>query len=204
MTVRRYLLGCDLAKSFDYTSFAVIDMEWTPEINNFMYHLRGLDRIKGVEYPKITELIVSTISRLGEEKDIYDGPHLCMDASGLGVPIRDYLKESHVFQDGKEIWPVVFTGGDVARRDPITQNYNISKTRMVSNFLSMMQHHRFDYAHDLQALSLLEEEISNFKYHLTPSGHTTTDAAVGKHDDLICAICIPLMIGEWKLASGFR
>jgi len=206
--VRRYLLGCDLAKSLDYTSFAVIDMVWTPEINDFMHHLKALDRIKGVDYPKIVELIIATIERL-EAEDVkrghaHDGPHLCMDASGLGAPIRDYLKQAHVFQDARKLWPVVFTGGEAARHDPVTKNYNISKSLMISNFLSLMQHRRFDYAPDLQALPLLEQEIAAFKQHLTPSGKTTFDAESGAHDDLICAICIPLMIGEWRLAKGFR
>ena len=198
-STKRYFLGCDLAKNLDFTSFAVIEME-TPESEELdsMYHLKGLDRIKGVDYPKITELIISTIKRLDEEEGTIDGPHLCMDASGLGAPIRDYLKQADVFTAQREIYPVVFTGGEAARHDPTTGNYNISKTLIISNFLSLMQHKRFDYASDLEALPLLEKEISSFKYHLTPSGHTGFDAESGAHDDLICAVCIPLIIAEWK------
>ena len=47
--VKRYLLGCDLAKSLDYTSFAVIEMVYQTQIKGFAYHLRALDRIKGVD-----------------------------------------------------------------------------------------------------------------------------------------------------------
>jgi len=57
-------LGCDLAKSLDFTSFAVIDMVYETKIKGFAYHLRALDRIKGVDYPKITELVIATIQRL--------------------------------------------------------------------------------------------------------------------------------------------
>jgi hypothetical protein len=60
-----------------------------------------------------------------------------------------------------------------------------------------MQRKRFCYSPGLEALPLLQQEIASFKYHLTPSGHTGFDAEVGAHDDLICAICIPLIIGEW-------
>ncbi len=193
-----------MAKSLDFTSFAIIEMIWSGEIKDFVYHLKGLDRIKGVDYPKITELIIEAVKRLEEERDTYDGPHLCMDASGLGAPIKDYLKQAHVFQLGKKLFPVVFTGGEAARRDPVTKNYNISKTLIISNFLSLMQHRRFDYAPDLHALPLLEQEIAAFKQHLTPGGKTTFDAESGAHDDLICAICVPLIIGEWRLAKGFR
>jgi hypothetical protein len=60
-----------------------------------------------------------------------------------------------------------------------------------------MQRKRFCYSPGLEALQLLQQEITSFKYHLTPSGHTGLNAEVGAHDDLICAICIPLIIGEW-------
>jgi len=61
-----------------------------------------------------------------------------------------------------------------------------------------MQRKRFDFSPGLEALPLLQQEIASFKYHLTASGHTGFDAEVGAHDDLICAICIPLIIGEWQ------
>ncbi len=197
---KRFLLGVDLAKNFDYTSLAVIEMERLAGAKDSVYHLRALDRVRGVDYPIITETIIATIKRLEKEPCTTDGPHLCLDASGLGAPIRDYLKQSHTFYSsstkGKLIYPVVFTGGESARRDPATGNYNISKSLIIGNFLSLMQHRRFDYTPDLQALPLLEEEIASFKRHRRPSGKTGFDAEVGAHDDLICAICIPLIIGE--------
>ena len=196
-------MGCDLAKSLDYTSFAVIEMEYAPEIKDYKYRLVGLDRIRGVDYPKITDLTLRTMERLDIEGKghVTDGPHLCMDASGLGAPIRDYLRTSHIFgggKRGKKIFPVVFTGGAAARIDPITHNCNISKSLIVGNFRELMQRGRFGYASDLEMLPQLEKEIDSFKYHLTSSGHTGFDAEVGAHDDLICAVCIPLIIGEWQ------
>ena len=122
---------------------------------------------------------------------------ICMDASGLGAPIRDYLLQSGVINGLVNLYPVVFTGGEAARFDKVTFNYNISKSLIISNFLSLMQRKRFDYSPGLEALPLLQQEIGSFKYHLTASGHTGFDAEVGAHDDLICAICIPLIIGEW-------
>lgn len=172
-----------------------------------MYHLKGLDRIKGVDYPVIVDLIKKAVDRLELEGQwtTTDGPILVMDASGLGAPIRDYLKQNYTFNSAaRKLYPVVFTGGEAARFDPVTHNYNISKTLIISNFLSLMQHKRFDYAPDLEALPLLEKEISSFKYHLTPSGHAGFDAEVGAHDDLICAICIPLIIGEWRYNHGAK
>lgn len=200
------MLGCDLAKSLDYTSFAVIEMVYEPKLEDYQYHLKGLDRIRGVDYPVITDLIIKAVDRIWQETrdSTRDGPHLCMDSSGLGAPVRDYLRQSRTFTNGKQLFPVVFTGGEAARFDVNTHNFNISKTLIISNFLSLMQHHRFDYAPDLQALPLLEEEISSFKQHLTPSGKTGFDAESGAHDDLICAICIPLIIGEWRYRRGIR
>ena len=204
MSQRRFLLGCDLAKTLDFTSFAIIEMEMCLGTGNFVYHLRALDRIRGVDYPKITNLIISAIERLEAESNTEDGPHLCLDASGLGAPIRDYLRASGTFTDAKEIYPVVFTGGESKRYDRETGNYNISKTLIISNFLSLQQHGRFDYAPDLPALPLLMQEIDSYKRHQTASGHTGFDSESGAHDDLICAICIPLIIAEWKYNSNDR
>jgi hypothetical protein len=205
MDVNRYLLGVDLAKSLDHTSFAIVHMEWDRSLQDFRYHLKGLDRVRGVDYPQITDLITKAVDRLKRETGTSDGPHLCMDASGLGAPIRDYLKQNKVFFGGKyqqKLFPVVFTGGEAARFNADTGNFNISKSLIIGNFLSLMQHRRFDYAPDLQALPLLEQEIASFKQHLTPSGKTGFDAEPGQHDDLICAICIPLIIGEWRYNRG--
>jgi hypothetical protein len=210
MATKCYMLGCDLGKSLDYTSFAVIEMVYDPIIDDSLYHLIGLDRIKGVDYPVIVDLIEKTIKRLEKEMHLCDaypfgGPILCMDASGLGAPIKDFLKERHIIdQMGRLLYPVVFTGGESARFDVTTGNYNISKSLIVSNFLSLMQHRRFDYAPDLEALPLLMKEIESFKYHLTASGHTGFDAEQGAHDDLICAVCIPLIVAEWKFAKRLR
>ncbi len=82
--------------------------------------------------------------------------------------------------------------------DRVTSDYEISKSLIISNFLSLMQRKRFDYSPGLEALPLLQQEISSLKYRLTASGHTGFGAEVGAHDDLICAICIPLIIGEWQ------
>ncbi len=202
--ITRFLLGVDLAKNFDFTSLAIIEM--ATDTKEPVYHLLALDRVRGVDYPQISETIIATIKWLQQESGTTDGPHLCLDASGLGAPIRDYLKQSPLFRSPphgygatpRKIYPVVFTGGESARYDSITGNYNISKSLIVGNFLSLMQHRRFDYAPDLQALPLLEEEIAAFKRHTTTSGKNSFDAEAGAHDDLICAICIPLIVGELR------
>lgn len=183
-----------MAKNLDYTSFAIVEMTFDQGIGDFVYHLVALDRIKDVDYPTVVKMIIDVIAKL---EALGSCVSICMDASGLGAPIKDYLEKDGVFNHlGRELYPVVFTGGESARYDRETHNYNISKALIIGNFLSLMQHKRFDYAKDLQALPLLEQEISSFKRHLTPSGKTTFDAEGDAHDDMICAICIPLIIGE--------
>ena len=166
----RYLLGVDLAKELDYTSFAVIKMVYpeqsSPNDSEYLYRLLALDRVRGVDYPTIIETILATLEVIPEAND---GPHLCLDASGLGAPIRDYLQRSGTFVNKSQIYPVVFTGGEGARRDPTTGNYNISKSLIIGNFLSLQQHKRFRYAKDLQALPLLEQEIASFQATLDPT-----------------------------------
>ena len=212
MDERVCLLGVDLGKTMDYTSFAIIEMEYVPKLSDYYYHLIGLDRIKGVEYPKVVDTIQQAVirletpvNRIGRTVRYTGGIALCMDASGLGAPIKDYLNKSGIFKiGGRKMYPVVFTGGESAHYDKLTHNYNISKAKIIGNFLSLMQHKRFNYAPNMKALPLLEQEIATFKYHLTPSGHAGFDAQSGSHDDLISAVCIPLIIGELKYRKGVR
>jgi hypothetical protein len=173
-------------------------MAYDQDIKDFVYHLLELDRIRGVDYPKVNILILDTIKKLEGKQFATDGPHLCMDGSGLGAPIKDFLKQAHVFTTKSQIYPVIFTGGESARYDIKTQNYNISKPLIIGNFRSLMQHRRFDYAPDIRALPTLEEEIARFQRHQTAGGREGYDAESGAHDDLICAVAIPLIIGEWR------
>ena len=173
------MLGVDLAKSLDYTSFAVVEMVWSSGIQEFVYHLKALDRIRGVDYPKITDMILATAKRLEKEgrRNIAtltsDGPHLCMDASGLGAPIKDYLKQTGWFGGGsygRKIYPVVFTGGEGPALTRPTHNQ--SGSPLNQNFLSRCKS-PFDYAPDLEHfIAGGGEGDCQFQYHLTPPCHT--------------------------------
>jgi len=203
MGMKTWLVGVDLAKTQDYTAISIVEAERV-NLGAPVYSILALDRIKGVDYPKIEELLVNTLVRLREAcrtkagVRTHSGPHLCMDASGIGSPIRDYLKARPGLFNGadRRIFPVVFTGGEGAKHDNQTQNFNISKNRMVANFSSLMQHRRIQYPDGLPNLQLLLSEIENFKYKLTESGHASYNAAEGKHDDLVCSLLIPLAVYE--------
>ncbi|MDD1761826.1 MAG: hypothetical protein LUQ59_06290 [Methanothrix sp.] len=56
-----------------------------------------------MDYPKIMDLVIASTLRPQNEQGTTYGPHICMDASGLGAPIRDYLLKSGVINGGKSI-----------------------------------------------------------------------------------------------------
>ena len=202
-THNRMMLGVDLAKAHDYTSLAIIEMikdtDPATGVKTVSYQLKALDRIRGIEYPVIVDLILKTVKFLETQTT---GPIcLCLDASGLGAPVRDYLKQSHVFVGSREIFPVVFTGGEAARYDKVSHNYNISKTLIISNFRNLMQRKRIGFAAGLESLPVFLKEIESYEYGSSPSGKTTMNAKEGEHDDMICAVCIPLIIAEWRFAN---
>ena len=195
---RRFFVGCDFGKEIDYTAISIIEQEWGGiKFPKWRYHLRALDRIKGAEYPEVIKTLVSIMKRLAKEP-ASDGPNLAFDSTGIGGVLRDYLRKEQIFQRPAKIWPVVFTSGEGARRNPETHSYNCPKTAMVANFISVLQHGQFDYPPELPTLELLEGELKSFKMKLAPSGKTSFNAEDGSHDDLLAAIYIPIFIGEWK------
>lgn len=177
------------------------------------YHLIELDRIKGLAYPKIEGMIIQLVRTLdgdplGAEPN--DGAHVCLDATGAGAIIRDYLlQHKRLWQGtngggkhGKKLYPVVFTGGEAARHNDETGNDNISKNLIVQNMKSLMQHGRLDFRPGLELLDELYKEMDFFKYERTPSGKVTMNAPPNAHDDMITAIDLCLIIGESQYNTG--
>ncbi len=148
---RRFLLGVDLAKSFDFTSFAVIEMEYKAHIKDYVYHLVDLDRVRGVDYPKINEVILSTVAHLEKERtpDTEDGPHLCIDALDW-VPRLRLLEACPLFTSSKQISPDLRAAkGTLRLCDSKLQHIQVSHHW---KFQSIDANHRFDYAPDHKAL----------------------------------------------------
>ncbi len=88
------LLGVDLGQAQDPTAIAVAEMR-EPEI-----HVRHLERVLlGTPYPQVIERIAALVGKL-------PGAALIVDATGLGRPVIDQMRET-----GLEPVPVTITGG---------------------------------------------------------------------------------------------
>ncbi len=89
-----YFLGLDLGKVQDPAAIAVAEVP-KPDI-----HIRHLERLPlGTPYPKVIERVTAIIEKL-------PSPDLIVDATGVGRPVIDQMRET-----GLEPVPVTITGG---------------------------------------------------------------------------------------------
>ncbi len=87
-------MGVDLGQAQDPTAIAVAEMR-EPEI-----HVRHLERLPlGTPYPKVIERVAAIVETL-------PGADLLVDATGVGRPVIDQMRET-----GLEPVPVTITGG---------------------------------------------------------------------------------------------
>ncbi len=89
-----FLLGVDLGKVQDPAAIAVAEVP-KPDI-----HIRHLERLPlGTPYPKVIQRVTAIIEKL-------PSPDLVVDATGVGRPVIDQMREA-----GLEPVPVTITGG---------------------------------------------------------------------------------------------
>ncbi len=97
------LLGVDLGQAQDPTAIAVAEMR-EPDI-----HVRHLERLPlGTPYPRVIERVTAIIEKL-------PSPDLIVDATGLGRPVIDQMRET-----GLEPVPVGYSAfGGVGEHDDL-------------------------------------------------------------------------------------
>src|SRR5271166_5640011 len=117
-----FYIGVDLGQKQDYTAIAVVEKEDSRLVNRPRVYdaqrpvapnlfVRRLERIPlGTPYPRIVE----RIRAITHEPPLAGRCALVVDATGLGAPVVDMLREPGA---GCDITAVTITGGDrVSRR----------------------------------------------------------------------------------------
>lgn len=209
-----YLVTCDPARTHDFCAISILYMYFDNNIGDFRYVVQEMDRIRGMEYPVIENVIIGAVNKLGDMKDgphgeQNSGPHICVDANGLGDVLVSYLSQHKRawnggggFRNGRMIFPVVTTGGENGRMDYNTGRLFAPKSQMVGVLDSLSKHGRLSFRGDLELYPEFLKELDAFKYQTTNSNHLTFNAEGNEHDDLISSIYIGLHVGENVINSA--
>jgi hypothetical protein len=202
--VTGHYLGLDLGQAADYSAIALVRRveayvpvqifrEWGYEnartVIDHFYELCHLSRARGLPYPRVAEQVRSMVLEVGVHAD--EPPVLAVDATGVGKPVVDLLRER-----GLAPMAITITGGStVTEGDDKTKR--VPKIDLVGAAVVALQTKRLRVAADLLLAQTLVDELLHYRVTVSAAtAHESFDARSGAHDDLVLAVALALWAAE--------
>ncbi len=205
----RFLLGVDLGQQSDPTAIVLTEHERsvinpniadTPEwerrpkkIRN-TYTTRMIERHPlGTPYTEVVER-VKTIMNIPK---IVGETQLIVDATGVGLPVIDMMRQAGLSPVG--IW--ITPGESVSRVD---YGYKVPKRDIATALQIVYQSRRIGIVKSLELTPVLVNELQNFRVKIKEStGHDQYEAwRSGQHDDIVLAQGILIWYAEKVFPQG--
>jgi len=155
-----------------------------------IYVVRHLQRFPlGTSYRGIVEGVRTVL-----ETPPLKGNHvLAVDATGVGVAVTGMLSEAGLSFKG-----VTITGGDREHHDG--NSYRVPKRDLIAQAQVLLQNRRLKVVPTLAEAATLTQELTNFRYKISASGHDSYEAwREGDHDDLVLALALAV----WQINDGY-
>jgi hypothetical protein len=184
-------VGLDLGQAADPTAIAALDINnervendsyGHPQFDT-LYDVRHLQRFElNMPYPEMIRRVV----KMTETPQLKDKYRLIPDATGVGRPVVDALREAKL-----KITPVTITFGGHENFNMDTGCWDVPKRIIVSNLQMLLGNGRLRFANGLLEKDAVVKELMNFKIKVTKAGNDTYEAwREGDHDDLVLSIGI--------------
>ena len=174
------VIGVDVGQRVDPTAIAVSE----PERRNGETHftIRHLERLPlGTSYPQIVARLATLTAGVRERTG--RRPTLYIDATGVGVPVVDLVREARVAAD---VWACFFTFGD--HRTVAQREVRIGKAWLVSRLQALLQTGRIHLPQTTEA-EALAQELLDYQITVDPDGDAKFGAfRVGTRDDLVTGL----------------
>lgn len=200
-----YYVGLDLGQAADFSATALLrrmevyvyervaggwGIEVQRRVTEHYYELCHLSRARGLAYPKVAEQVREMMHELAGQGDAHP-PVLAVDATGVGKPVVDLLRER-----GLSPVAIIITGGNtVTEGDDKTKR--VPKIDLVSAAVVALQTRRLRVAAELPLAQTLVDELLNYRVTVSPTtAHESFDARAGTHDDLVLAVSLALWSAE--------
>jgi hypothetical protein len=184
----RYWLGLDLGQLQDYSALAVLErLGPTAAVTERRYHARHLERLPlNTPYPAI----VKRVGALLNTSPLRGCTELVVDATGVGRPVIDMLKQAQL-----RPMAVTITAGDAVTREGA--EWHVPKRDLIGQLQVLLQTQRLVVADALPEAATLVRELLGYQMKITLAGHDTYGAwREGTHDDLVLALAIAAWAGE--------
>jgi len=183
MTIVR--VGVDVGQRQDYSAIVVSEQEMRHDLPHFL--VRSIERLQlATPYPLVVDRVEQVMQRLEAKALPRHGPRkftveLLIDATGVGLPIADMLRER-----GLSPRVILFTGSDRINEQP-QGVVSVGKSWMVSRLQVLLQSQRLHLPLTPEA-GVLAKELQDFEVKVSESAHASFNAKSGSHDDLVVAL----------------
>ena len=206
MRPSHYIIGLDLGQASDFTALSVLEREvratgrkdpFRGEAFDDHYTVIHLERPPLKEsYPAIVRQVVATVTH---PKILEQGSELVVDATGVGRPVVDMLREAECAPI-----PVTITGGQQVN---IGEDgfWRVPKRILVSAMAIALQTGRLHVRSKLPLAAILTREMLAFKVKVNAHANESYEAwREGDHDDLVLSVALAVWWGERNAQGGWR
>src|SRR5262249_43243486 len=187
----KFVVGVDLGQSQDPTAICVIESyseredPITPE--QHFFDVRHLMRFPlGLSYPTM----VGDIGLMLNREPLSGRAELVIDETGVGRAVGDIFA-----QRGLKPIRVSITGGNEEGMSG-SRRWTVPKSVLVSLLDAKLHTGELRFAQDLREAPAMQEELKDFRRHVSEAGRYSFSAREGKHDDLVLAVAIAV----WRAA----
>ncbi len=187
--VRRYFIGLDLGQSRDYTAVSVLGGTFAERGPKPIYQVGHLERFPlGTPYPDIVRGMVDLTKR----RELGGDWQLVVDATGVGRPVVDLLREA---LDRRRVHPLTIVGGGEATAGAF--GLRVPKRDLVLTLKVLLETKRLEFIGGWPEARTLIQEALTFQVKITDAAHDTYGAwREGTHDDLVLSVALAAWYAE--------
>ena len=202
------VVGVDVGQKVDPTAVAVVEEErreiaparqvertrpgygietvTIPAKTEPVYIARHLGRLPlGTPYPKVAEHVAGVVTALVARS--IARPRLIVDATGVGQPVVDILREA-LGHRGRDLIAATFTHGDRYTQDHRAGLASVGKAHLVSRLQALLQTARLKLPRTAEA-EVLGRELEDYEIRVDEDANDRYGALkVGSNEDLVTAL----------------
>jgi hypothetical protein len=186
----KYVMGCDLGQSTDPTAICVLEhthqfREWErggADQFEDIFAVRHLQRLPlGLSYPAQVQEVAHLLAR----PPLVGNVELVIDETGVGRAVADIFNTA-----GLDPLRITITAG--TEQSFTNGGWHVSKQALVSALDARLHTAELGFAAELTEAGAMQEELKDFRRHVSAAGRYSYEARVGRHDDLVLAVAIAL------------
>ena len=192
-----WTIGLDLGQAHDYTALSVMRGTRSAPAEKPTYEVGHLERFPlGCPYPRMVDAVMEMTRR----PELADGYDLVVDATGVGRPVVDLLRDA-LGSERRRLHPVTITGGGSAGAGVF--GATVPKRDLVMALKVLLESERLRFAAGLPDTAVLIRETLAFRVKITASANDTYGAwREGEHDDLVLSVALAAWYAERMARRG--